>query len=343
MGYKKFDAQDLVISNDSVAGTVWSNNQPTLTNYFTSSLQEASNTGLYYLSVYQTESSLNNSSIQFDISFAHSKGSGSAFYNDLVTGSSPSKTVYGQFRSQVLGDENSSFVFGNQSSSYFYVINVERARFKEKLLPGSLTMHISGSAGQIKITDDSQLNSSQVYTDAGRRYDLVSGSSGTVYTGDNSNGWTVNSGSYGWFLPDVGLMLLNGEALDGGDSAGGVSLGTGLTFDTNSTNPQKLFTSLKISGNSSNGFTINSEETISSNYFFIRPRNQEYNYSTNPSFISGSTGELVYSSFIESPQVYITTVGLYNDRNELLAVAKLSRPLPKNFTKEILIRAKLDF
>jgi hypothetical protein len=98
-----------------------------------------------------------------------------------------------------------------------------------------------------------------------------------------------------------------------------------------------------LSGSSAASFKVNSEETISSNYIFVRPRSSEYNYSENPSFISGSTGEVLYSSFINSPQTYITTVGLYNDTNELLAVAKLSRPLPKDFTKEALIRVKLDF
>jgi hypothetical protein len=46
---------------------------------------------------------------------------------------------------------------------------------------------------------------------------------------------------------------------------------------------------------------------------------------------------------VNAPQTYITTVGMYNDNNELLAVAKLSRPLLKDFTKEALIRIKLDF
>ncbi len=55
------------------------------------------------------------------------------------------------------------------------------------------------------------------------------------------------------------------------------------------------------------------------------------------------TGEVIYPYFINNPQVYPTTVGLYNDANELLAVAKLSRPLQKNFTKEALVRVKLDF
>ena len=56
-----------------------------------------------------------------------------------------------------------------------------------------------------------------------------------------------------------------------------------------------------------------------------------------------STGELIYNNFINQPQVFVTTVGMYNDSNELLAVAKLSRPLLKDFTKEALIRVKLDF
>ena len=46
---------------------------------------------------------------------------------------------------------------------------------------------------------------------------------------------------------------------------------------------------------------------------------------------------------IDNPQTYITTVGLYNTNQDLLAVAKLSQPLPKNFTKEALIKVKLDY
>jgi hypothetical protein len=90
-------------------------------------------------------------------------------------------------------------------------------------------------------------------------------------------------------------------------------------------------------------FALNSQETITSDYVFVRARNSEFNYSENPSFISGSTGEVIYSSFINQPQVYITTIGMYNDSNDLLAVAKMSRPLLKDFTKEALVRVKLDF
>ena len=90
-------------------------------------------------------------------------------------------------------------------------------------------------------------------------------------------------------------------------------------------------------------FKLNSQENVTSDYIFIRARNSEFNYSENPSFISGSTGEVLYDDFINAPQTFITTVGLYNDANELLAVAKLSTPVEKTFDKEIAIKVKLDF
>ena len=83
--------------------------------------------------------------------------------------------------------------------------------------------------------------------------------------------------------------------------------------------------------------------TITSDFVFVRARNSEFNYSENPSYVSGSTGEVIYPYFINNPQTFPTTVGMYNDNNELVAVAKLSRPVSKDFTKEALIRVKLDF
>jgi hypothetical protein len=103
-------------------------------------------------------------------------------------------------------------------------------------------------------------------------------------------------------------------------------------------NASYLYEALKAG----NSFKVTSEETVSSNFVFIRARNSEFNYSTNPSLITGS-GELRHSVMIEQPQSFITTIGLYNDANDLLAVAKLSRPLVKDFTKEALVRIKLDY
>ena len=344
MGFKRFDPEDLVISNDAVTATVWSNNTPTLEDFYTSSIQVISNNAEFYWDVYQTSSTDDTAAVQFSVAYCDSEGSGSTFYNSLVTGSTPTRTNYGQFRTLVLGDENASFVFGNTTSSYFYVINVERSRYKESLLPGTMTLYISGSGGKQVLTDDSSFNEAAVFTDAGRRYNLISGSAGTISGGAlNTSGWTASSGSYGWFLPDVGLILLNGEALDSSFAAGGVDLQTTRSFDSASYNQGKIIDGMNAAGASTLGFTLNSKETLSSDFVFVRARNSEFNYSENPAFISGSTGEVLFNSFIDDPKTYITTVGLYNDNNDLLAVAKLSRPLQKDFTKELLVRVKLDF
>tara|TARA_Y100000310_G_scaffold151907_1_gene151473 strand:- start:129 stop:1361 length:1233 start_codon:yes stop_codon:yes gene_type:complete len=90
-------------------------------------------------------------------------------------------------------------------------------------------------------------------------------------------------------------------------------------------------------------FKARSAEIISSNHYFLRLNNKEFNYSNNPSFATGSNGQLANQDFENDPKVFVTTVGLYNDSNELLAVAKLSRPLEKSFSKEALLRVRLDF
>ena len=137
--------------------------------------------------------------------------------------------------------------------------------------------------------------------------------------------------------------MLNPLALGGSVVGGGIALTSNKTNDSDGKNLPLLFIAISGSGPSSATFRLNSHETITSDYVFVRARNSEFNYSENPTFISGSTGEVLYDDFINNPQVYFTTVGMYNDNNELLAVAKLSKPLVKDFTKEALIRVKLDF
>ena len=337
MGFKRFDSEDFLVSADAVSSTVWSGNSPELTEFYysTAQFQQA---GDYYLSIYQTASSDPSAEVQFDIAYGHVSGSGSLYYNNAVPGASPASTIYGQYRSLVLEDENSQFSFGNVTQGYFYAINVSRARYKEKLLPGSLNLVLRSGSNILSLTDNSQDVALPTFYGTQRAYQIISGSDGTSYTG-SSAGYTAASGSYGLFLPDISTILLNGKALDLTGANGGIDLKTNLTANTDGQNALKLYEAL-VSGSS---FELNSEETITSDFVFVRSRNAEFNYSTNPSFISGSTGEVIYPYFINNPQVYPTTVGLYNDANELLAVAKLSRPLQKNFTKEALVRVKLDF
>lgn len=338
--FKRLEADDFVISSDSITATLWSTANPTLTIAYTSSTQAASSAGNYYLSVFQTGSTEDAAAVQFDLAYGNKFGSGSLLYDDAVNGNSYSRSIYGQYRNQILGDENASFTFGGVTQSDFYAINFERARYKEKIFLGSFNLTLSGSAAnrQLDLTDNSNDVTTVEFGDAGRIYQLISGSNGTADTQLNSNGYTSNSGSYGILLPDIGVALLNAAALDL-TSLQGITLGTQRQSNTDNDNNSKIFAAI----NRGKSFKVNSEETISSDFIFIRARNSEFNYSENPSFISGSTGEVLYQSFINSPQTYVTTVGLYNDINDLVAVAKLSRPLEKDFTKETLVRVKLDF
>ena len=68
----------------------------------------------------------------------------------------------------------------------------------------------------------------------------------------------------------------------------------------------------------------------------------EFNYSTNPTYLSNSKIRVKTKSS-DNPVSYITTIGLYSDNNELMAVAKLSEPLKKDPSQEFTIRARLDY
>ena len=346
MAFKRLDPEDFVVSADSITSPAWTNNVTTLTALYTSSVQEDSSNGNYYLNVYQTASTNASAEIQFNIAYGNSTGLGSLLYNTGIANLSPTRTVYGQFRNLIYGDENASFIFGGVTQTDFYVITLDRTRFKQTLLPGSMNLRLYDSSGNtIRLTDNSNDTSVITYLDCGRVFQIVSGSSGYAITTNNApdavaNGMTI-SGSYGLMLPDIGTIVLNARALDLDFTNGGVSLNTATGSNSDDNNPARLFARLSYSNASS--FAINSQETVTSDFAFVRARNGEFNYSENPSFISGSTGTIVYDAFIQNPQTYITTIGLYNDNNELLAVAKLSKPLKKDFSKEALVRVKLDF
>jgi hypothetical protein len=336
MSFKRLDPEDITISAESVVAPAWSGQQPTLTAFFTSSTQVGSSTGDYYYNIFQQAPNTVGAAVQFAAAYGNRLGSGSVNINGIV-GKSPSSVTYGQYRTLITGDEDTDFTFGTTTPNSVFILTVNRARYKEKLQPGSFNLTLTSGSNTVRLTDNSANITVVSYTDSGRVYDIISGSNGQSY--DGGTGFTPSSGSYGKFLPDVGVIVLNGEALKAPTVGGG--LAAVLNEATNSATPRNLnllYDMINLGGN----FSVRSEETITSNYVFVRVRNSEYNYSTNPSNITGS-GELRYDVMINSPQTYMTTVGLYNDNNDLLGVAKLSRPLLKDFTKEALVRIKLDY
>jgi len=350
MSFTRLSPDDFLISADSVTAGAWTGNVPTLTSFNTSSVQVASTSGNYYLNIYQTGSTQTAAEIQFNIAFGDAAGSGSLLYDAGIDGKSYTSTVYGQWQNIVLGDENNQFNFGGITPTVqsFYAISIERSKYKGSIFPGTLDLLIqSSSAGgdfDLRLTDNSNDVSTTVFNEAGRVFQIVSGSagkaigSGATPSDAVANGMTA-SGSYGLFLPDIGTIILNASALNLESGGGGVGLNTLYNSNTADGNNATLYNALSGSSN----FTLNSQENITSDYVFVRAKNSQFNYSENPSFISGSTGTVLYNNFINAPQTFITTIGMYNDENELLAVAKLSKPLIKDFTKEALVRVKLDF
>ena len=334
MSFKRLDPEDFVISADAVQSIAWSTGDPTLSNFYSSSVQKAGSSGQYYLSVYQTSSVLSDAAVQFDIIYGDKGGSGSVPYNSILPKYTPSSTMYGSYRSLILENENNDFIFGDGSNTYtsptFYVLSIERARYKEKLFPGTFNLKLSTSTGDLHLTDNSKDVYVNSFIGSSQVFQIVSGSNGSSYSGD---GYLTDSGSYGLFFPTLGTIMLNPFAL------GSIGLNANRTAGTDGNNEDTLCDALNLGAS----FKLNAEETITSDYIFINTKASEFNYSENPSFISGSTGEVIYDEFINNPATYITTAGLYNNANELVAVAKLSRPLSNNFTKALLIRAKLDF
>ena len=354
MAFKRLDPEDFVVSSDSVTSTVWSNNSPSLNTYFTSSTQTEGSSGPYYLSIYQTASALDTAAVQFQIAYANKNGGGGVNFDSSVPFVSPTTTIYGQYRTLILEDENANFIWGESSTgsvdNAFYVISVERARYKQSLLPGTINLVLdsaNGDLSKLSLTDNSGMVTLPTYYGTQRIYQMISGSDGVAWNAaSGGTGFTPNSGSYGWFCPDISTILLNQAALDNNSqTGGGVNIGTNDSDDNFGDNPAKLYNFISGSAGNSTGniFELNSQETITSDYVFVRARNNEFNYTENPSFISGSTGEVIFPYFINNPQTFPTTVGMYNDSNDLLAVAKLSKPIQKDFTKEALVRVKLDF
>ena len=342
-----FSTDDRVESIDRVFSSAWSGNTNSLTIAYTSSTQASYNTpsssAQFYLEIYH-EDPTSTSDVQYTISYGHQDGSGSQNFDNNTGGNgfSATRAIYSQYRNLVFGgDETQKFTFDGHEPKGIYILNINRARYKQSLRVGNISLSISSSGGLLELTDDSvtSTGSATLRAGVGREFTLVSGSNG-VRLGSN-NVFVTDSGSYGKIYPDAGFIVLNADCLNhsaSGQNYGGIDLGTDNTSNYNSQNNRILRNAINLGGE----FILDSQENIASRYYFVRAKNNQFNYTTNDSF-TDNDGVLKFDSMIDNPQTYITTVGLYNDNLDLLAVAKLSQPLPKNFTKEALIKVKLDY
>jgi hypothetical protein len=106
------------------------------------------------------------------------------------------------------------------------------------------------------------------------------------------------------------------------------------------------FASCRFSSGSNTAATFQNVTNINSTLLFCRATADEFNYSSNPTFVDADGRIVVIDNGQEDTQrafSFITTVGMYDANDNLLAVAKLSRPIEKNDEKDLTVRIRLDF
>jgi hypothetical protein len=343
--YKKFGSIDKVTNRTEVVTSgIWSNDAGSLNVFFTSSAQIVSDSGKYYLDVYNLNPATASAEVQFSIAYAHISGGAVPTLDQTDSSTLSTKAIYSQFRNLLLdgGDEYFSVydgtTAGGHNLDHFYALAVNRARYKEQLDPGNIQINLSGSAGFITLIDDS--GQIEAVGASGRVFNMVSGSLniGTQNEGTISSPIASNGQGFGLFYPDAGVVLLNPAAIQAAVGTTFVSASAADTY-SNVTNMQNLYEAFKKGAD----FQARRTENVSTSHYFVRANNREFNFSNNPTFVTGNTGQFRNITFERDPKVYITSVGLYDDANELLAVAKTSRPIEKSFDKEVAIKVKLDF
>lgn len=344
--------------------------------FFTSSLETS---GSFRTTVYQKQFDQCASDIHFTIAYGHKDGSGSRDLggNDFYT---PTKAVYGQYRNLCLPATERTFKIGTKEIKHFYAINVAQKRMGDQLDAGNLEInlhHLSGSqfltgngnrnahtgsnvrlgsAGNIlRLIDDYTLDyvtdlnrdadfytvlgneRSKFYSESGPYQYIVSG---TLETGVyNKN----NPQVYGLSYPRLGIVILDADLLDASASFLTVT-GSDIAGDNNA----KLLLAMSASALYTDasgdylGFQSRKIKHTFREQIFVRVKSQEYNFSNNPTFVTGSEGQII-DDFYNNPTTYFTEIGLYNQNKELLAIAKPSNPIYKNFNEEALVGITITY
>ena len=360
--YKRFGDFDKVNAKTEVVTTgLWTGDSGSLGQFFTASAQTTATSGYYYTHVYDYNpvAFSDSAEVQYAIAYGHVNGSGSMTLDVNDSALLATKATYAQYRAMLLDPTDTKFSFENsaatlQDANAVYIINIARSRYREKMDAGNWSLKLTGGNGTFTFIDNSGKKFGDDLGLSGRTFKVVSGSlnlgtenQATINTTTASNGQ-----GYGLFYPDRGIIVLNAEAI--GNTLGTIANQTiytkdGAIIQSGSVTPSHLTTSEQFNQyrllqaiQRGGDFEARRTENISTQHFFVRATNREFNYSNNPTYVDAD-GFFVEGTFETDPQTFITTIGLYNDANELIASAKTSQPIVKSFDKEVLIKVKLSF
>jgi hypothetical protein len=328
-----------------------------LVTFYTSSL--TSSLEDYYLQVYQDDIDIVSSSIQFSLAYGNYNGYGADDDDVNAPSITETKAIYSQYRNKILENSTGKFNLTGQETDNIYVLNYQHDRLKESLDYGAFEInlaHLSGSEYIASNEKSTHTGSNVTLSGTGEVLRLINnGSTSNADVGVYGLSYDIVSGSiedgiynstspdvYGKLYVNYGVILLDGDKLDLSASFGTVDV-----REVDGDNSVKLFTSIsgaaQYTDASGDALGMKARRKIVeyNEYYFIRVQNNEFNKSNNPSYSSGSEGFIDVPSLRENGITYITTIGLYNEQRELLAVGKLSKPVRKDFVKEHLFKVRL--
>jgi len=259
-------------------------------------------------------------------------------------------------------DEDGNLSTGTKLEEVMF-FNLARLLNKDEIKKGSFSLELgisdalsfTGTAfnKRIKVMDLSGSNSFLVNSPAGE-YGILYATSSTT---DGSTHLTNDQVPVGLLFYQAGVAVVSGsvfqDTADGGviaNSVGTVTLGNPVQQGAKGCGATgfSMISGSSISGSSDAirnrvfNLSFNNTTELNSTIYFCRASHNEFNYSSNPSYLSASQIR-VKDSTLDEPVSYITTVGMYSANNELLAVAKVSEPLKKTPDTELTLRVRLDY
>ena len=229
-------------------------------------------------------------------------------------------------------DADGDIIAGGTKMDEVYFVNLARLLTKDEIKKGSFSLSLGDGTNFY-----SPFSTVQTITDAGAQNDYrVNSPAGEYSILSSSTGDQI-----GLLYYQAGVMVLTASAFTGdfgntqemnATAEGVVPLLTGSTIENNADAFRHFVQNVEF----------NNTTELNSTIYFCRANHNEFNYSANPTYLSSSK-IVVKDTQIDSPVSYMTTVGLYSADNELLAVAKLSEPLKKDPTNELVLRVRLDY
>lgn len=335
---------------------LWASNTGELLTFFTSSTQTTSSREYYY-AVWSSASLDCEDAQVFSVAYGHYAGSGSLSQGG-ESSDTATRAIYSQYRLLCLEPTQTLFRLGDSSNSPlydFYAINFNRSKVGDKIDLGNFELCLAELSGSGKVNSSHTGSAVQVSGSNPKIIRLIDDSADKTdtlgYNGIPSPVRNLVSGSlengiynpsaphyYGLVYADLGTIILSGDVLNMSASFNSVS-GSNIAGD----NAFKLFTSISGSAANSFGFTARAVDVKQQDFYFVRISNSDFNYSNNPTYVSGSAAVIANNRFTNEPITYITSIGLYNDSGDLLAIAKMSKPLQKSFNSELSVTVKLEY